>query len=66
MDPLLLDETAIIGQAFAIIGLSWLLVYVVVVWGVLRYRKGIIRTLMLVVLGTFTLFAMSLGYIWFG
>ncbi|MGI4734414.1 MAG: hypothetical protein ACRYG7_04465 [Janthinobacterium lividum] len=66
MDPLLLDETAIIGQAFAIIGLFWLLVYVVVVWGVLRYRKGIIRTLMLVVLGTFTLFAMSLGYIWFG
>jgi hypothetical protein len=66
MASLLLDETAIIGQAFAIIGLFCLLVYVVIVVGVLRYRKGIIRTLMLVVLGIFTLFVVSLGYAWFG
>lgn len=66
MTSLLLDETAIIGQAFAIIGLFWLLVYGVMVWGVLRYRKGIIRTLMLVVLGIFTLVAVTLGYHWFG
>lgn len=66
MPPLLLNETAVIGQAFALIGLFGLLAYAVVVWGVLRYRKGIFRTLMLAVLGIFTLFAVSLGYHLFG
>jgi hypothetical protein len=66
MTTMLLDETAIIGQAFAVIGLFCLVAYLGVVVLVWNAPKGIIRTLCLVIVGIVTLLAMSLGYAWFG
>jgi hypothetical protein len=66
MPTVLLDETAIIGQAFAVIGLFCLLAYfggVVLVWNA---PKSIVRTLCLVIVGIVTLLAVSVGYAWFG
>jgi cbb3-type cytochrome oxidase subunit 3 len=66
MLTLLLDETAIIGQAFGLMALLGFLVYVGVVWFLWTSPKGIIRTLGLTVLGIFTLLGLWLGFAWFG
>lgn len=59
MTPLLLDETAFIGPMLAVFGLFWILVYIIILINVVRYRKGITRTLMLAALGVFTLVVVS-------
>ena len=65
MLTLLLDETAIIGQAFGLIGLLGFLAYVGVTWFLWTSPKGIIRTLGFIVLVIFTLLALWLGSAWF-
>jgi hypothetical protein len=66
MTAVLLDETAIIGQAFAVIGLFCLVAYLGVVVLVWNAPKGIIHTVCLVIVGMIALLAGSVGYAWFG
>lgn len=66
MLALLLDETAIIGQAFGLIGLLSFLAYAGLVWFLWTSPKGIVRTVGLGVLGLLLLLALWLGSAWFG